>query len=226
MVAFSTRNGGISTGALASLNLGLGGDKPERVYENRRRLYRASGVAPERVAMVSQRHGATVHRAVVAAPGASRPAGDGLWSDESGLGMLLLIADCLPIALARSPGREPALAVLHAGWRGLLTGIAAAGVEILGGGALVAAIGPGIGPCCYEVGEEVAVPFRAAFGEDVVQNGRLDLWTAAEHALIAAGCARVDRSDLCTSCGTERFFSHRRDHGQTGRQGVIAHISG
>jgi copper oxidase (laccase) domain-containing protein len=76
------------------------------------------------------------------------------------------------------------------------------------------------------VGEEVAGPFREAFGEDVVHDGsRLDLWTSAERALRAAGVEQVDRADLCTSCHPDRFFSHRRDHGRTGRQGVIAYVA-
>jgi len=97
----------------------------------------------------------------------------------------------------------------------------AEGAKTLGGGKLTAAIGPGIGPCCYEVGEEVRGPFRAAFGDDVVTDGRLDLWSAAEQALRAAGCDEVERTDLCTYCHPELFFSHRRDRGRTGRQGVI-----
>jgi hypothetical protein len=139
--------------------------------------------------------------------------------------MLLLTADCLPIAIARSEGVRPAVEILHAGWRGLLAGIVAAGVRALGSRNLAAAIGPGIGPCCYEVGEEVATPFREAFGEDVARDGKLDLWTSAERALRAAGVDHVDRSDLCTSCHGDRFFSHRRDHGRTGRQGVIAYVA-
>jgi hypothetical protein len=87
-------------------------------------------------------------------------------------------------------------------------------------------IGPGIGPCCYEVGEEVAAPFRERFGDDVMRDGRLDLWTSAERALRAAGVAHVERVDRCTACEPETFFSHRRDRGRTGRQGVIAYVTG
>ena len=88
------------------------------------------------------------------------------------------------------------------------------------------AIGPGIGPCCYEVGEEVAGPFREQFGDDVVRESRLDLWTSAERALRTAGVERVYRFDRCTACEPETFFSHRRDAGRTGRQGVIAYVAG
>ena len=93
-----------------------------------------------------------------------------------------------------------------------------------GGGAVHAVIGPGIGPCCYEVGDEVAAPFRERFGDDVVRGRNLDLWTAAERAL--AGAVSVERTDLCTACHPELFFSHRRDRGVTGRQGGMAWLTG
>jgi copper oxidase (laccase) domain-containing protein len=82
-------------------------------------------------------------------------------------------------------------------------------------------IGPGIGPCCYEVREDVAAPYRAAFGADIVKDGRLDMWSAAERALREAGCETVERVDLCTSCHSDLFFSHRRDGARTGRQGLL-----
>ncbi|HET7572298.1 MAG TPA: polyphenol oxidase family protein [Gaiellaceae bacterium] len=228
-VAFSTREGGVSEGAFASLNLGIKtDDRPADVVENRKRLCAAVGADPDGATMGWQRHGAVVARAEprgIVTPGTVYDHCDGLWSDEPGRTMLLLTADCLPIAIARADGRAPAVAILHAGWRGLLAGIVAAGVRALGGGTLAAAIGPGIGPCCYEVGEEVATPFREAFGDDVVRGGRLDLWSSAERALRAAGVDRVDRFDLCTACDEGRFFSHRRDRGVTGRQGVIAYVA-
>ena len=227
-VVFTTREGGVSEGPYASLNLGiLTGDEPERVVENRRRLCAAEAVDPERATMAWQQHGAQVRRArpeSIVDPGLRHDPCDGLWSDEPGQAMLLLTADCLPIALARLDGERPAVAVLHAGWRGLLAGIVPAGVAALGG-RLVAAVGPTAGPCCYEVREDVADPMRAAFGGDVVRAGRLDLWTAAERALRSAGVERVERLDLCTSCERRRFFSHRRDRGVTGRQGVLARVA-
>jgi YfiH family protein len=245
-VAFSTRRGGVSDGPFASLNLGnRTDDDPARVVENRTRLCDAVGADADGATMGWQRHGATVARAQprgIVTPGTVYDHCDGLWSDEPGRAMLLLTADCLPLAIARADGRPPAVAILHAGWRGLLAGIVAAGVRALtleaspampatpggrgrGDGRLAAVVGPGIGPCCYEVGDEVASPFREAFGDDVVREGRLDLWTAAERALRAAGVERVDRLDLCTACDADRFFSHRRDRGRTGRQGVIAYVA-
>jgi polyphenol oxidase len=221
-VVFSTREGGVSEGPFASLNLGRAtADEPERVNENRRRLCAEVGADPDALAMNYQHHSADVLRA---RPGSRDARGDGIWTDERGLPVLALAADCLPIALARANGSGPALALLHAGWRGLLEGIVPAGVSALGGRAVAAAVGPSIGPCCYEVGEEVADRFRRAFGFGLYRDGRLDLWTAAERALRVAGCVRVDRIDLCTACSPARFFSHRRDDGLTGRQGVIGRI--
>jgi polyphenol oxidase len=229
-VAFSTRLGGVSEAEFASLNLGiLNEDDPARVVVNRTRLCEAVDADPDGATMAWQRHGGTVTRAQprgIITPGTVYDHCDGLWSDAPGRAMLLLTADCMPIAIARSDGLRPAVEILHAGWRGLLAGIVAAGVRAIGARKLVAAIGPSIGPCCYEVGEEVAAPFRQAFGEDVMHEGsKLDLWTAAERALRAAGVEHVDRFDLCTACDGDRFFSHRRDHGRTGRQGVIAYVN-
>jgi hypothetical protein len=228
-VAFSTRVGGVSEGDFASLNLGiLTEDDPARVVENRTRLCDAVGADPDGATMAWQRHGATVTRAQprgIVTPGTVYDHCDGLWSDEPGRAMLLLTADCMPIALARSDGDAPAVGILHAGWRGLLAGIVGAGVRALGPRGLVSVIGPSIGPCCYEVGEEVARPFREAFGADVARDGTLDLWTSAERALRAAGVDGVERCNICTSCHGERFFSHRRDAGKTGRQGVIAYVA-
>jgi len=224
VVAFTTRVGGVSEGPYASLNLGRkSGDEVERADENRRIACEAIGADVEKLALNYQVHSARVLRAAAASRGEHA---DGLWTDERDLPILAMSADCLPIAVAREDASAPAVAVLHSGWRGLLAGIVAEGAETLGGGSLAAAIGPGIGPCCYEVGEEVATPFRERFGDDVVSEGRLDLWTSAERALRAAGVQRIDRFDRCTACEPETFFSHRRDAGRTGRQGVLAYVAG
>lgn len=222
VVMFSTRRGGVSEGPYESLNLGvLTDDEPDRVAENRRRLAAEVEADPERLAMNRQVHGAVVNRA--AAGGRGEP-GDGLWTDEPGIPMLKLTADCLPIALARTNG-TPALALLHAGRLGLLEGVVAAGAAALRGGPLVAAIGPGIGPCCYEVGPDIRDDYRARFGDGVVRGRNLDLWSAAALALREAGVDTVERTDLCTACHPELYFSHRRDRGITGRQGVIGYVA-
>jgi len=209
------------------LNLGiLTDDEPGRVVENRRILADAVGADPETATMAWQIHGSRVFEADgrgIVTPGTDFEQGDGLWTERPGGALGLLTADCFPVVLARREG-APRLVVLHVGWRGLVEGILENGVAAVAGPAL-AAIGPGIGPCCYEVGEEVAAPFRRAFGLGLVREGKLDLWSAAERSLRAAGCVRVDRVDLCTACTPERFFSHRRDEGLTGRQGVIGLIA-
>ena len=229
-VVVSSRQGGVSTGPYESLNLGaLTQDDPQRVIENRSRLCDAAGADGERATMAYQRHSADVVKARPAGilrPGKTHEPCDGLWSDEPDQPMLLLTADCVPIAVARANGARPALAVLHVGWRGLLAGIVDSAAHALGGGRFAAAVGPSIGPCCYEVGEEVAEPFRARFGGDVVRDGKLDLWRSAELALREAGAEAVERTDLCTFCHPELFFSHRRDRGITGRQGILGYVTG
>jgi YfiH family protein len=220
-VAFSTRRGGVSEGPYASLNLGLlTDDAPDYVDENRRRLCDAVGADADRLAMNRQVHAKTVNRAE---PGERSREGDGLWTDAAGLPMLKLSADCLPVALARQDG-APALALLHAGRLGLLDGILEAGLATLGGNRLAAAIGPGIGPCCYEVGDDIADAYRARFGAQAVRGRNLDLWSVAEHLLRDNAVADVERVDICTACNDE-FFSHRRDGGVTGRQGVIGFVA-
>jgi polyphenol oxidase len=220
-VVFSTRLGGVSEGPFASLNLGkLTLDREEHVEENRRRLCAQIGADVASLALNRQQHSAVVNRATA---GSRDKPGDGLWTDEPGVALLKLTADCVPIALVRED--RPGLALLHAGWRGLLEGIADAGVAAVGGKPR-AAVGPAIGPCCYEVGPEVAEPFRLRFGADVVRGRMLDLWTAAERALGVAGVAKIERFDICTSCNPDLFFSHRREAGVTGRQGVIGVVVG
>lgn len=221
-VVFTTRRGGVSEGPYASLNLGLlTDDDPARVAENRRIACSRAGIDPERLAMNRQVHGAIVNRAQ---PGDRGRDGDGLWTDEPRVPLLVLAADCLPIVLTRLNGAAPGLAVLHVGRLGLLEGIIEAGVAALEGDSLAAVVGPAIGPCCYEVGEDVAGPYRARFGPGILGDGRLDLRKAAETVLREAGVDRIDHVDECTSCEEEQFFSHRRDGPRTGRQGLLACI--
>jgi polyphenol oxidase len=221
VVAFSTRLGGVSEAPFDTLNLGrLTEDHPDRVAENRRRLCAEAGTDPDRLRYGRQVHGPLVRRARSQAE-----PGDGLWSDAPGEPLLVFTADCIPVALARANGGRPAIAALHVGWRGLLAGVVERAAAALGGAGLAAAIGPGIGPCCYEVGEEVAGPYRERFGDRIVHHHRLDLWSAAEHALRAVGAEAILRVDICTACNPGLFFSHRRDGARTGRQGLIAYVA-
>jgi polyphenol oxidase len=227
-VSFSGRRGGVSSGAFRSLNLGsLTDDEPANVAENRRRLLDSAADGGEPATMAWQVHGRAIREVVeqpssgvFLRPGAEPfPKGDGLVTSLQGRPLVVLAADCLPIAVARADGGR--VAVLHVGWRGLVASIAEGGVEAVGGD-VVAAVGPGAGPCCYEVGDDVAQTLRARFGEDAVRGGRADLWLCARRALERAGARRVDIAGECTICDAERYFSHRRDSGRTGRQGLVA----
>ena len=235
-VAFSARTGGVSEsprevpaskvglapaggGEFASLNLGiLTEDDPESVVENRRRFAAALGLSPERVAMGRQVHGAELATHAgpqpgipFVNPGGEIPEVDGHVTSAPGLAALVFVADCLPVALAGPRG----VAMLHCGWRGLAAGIVARGAAAVG--ATGAAIGPGIGPCCYEVGGEVLDAF-AGLGEGIASGQMLDLVEVARRLLREAGVERIETADLCTSCEAKLFFSHRRDAGRTGRQ--------
>jgi YfiH family protein len=217
-VVFSTRQGGVSEGPYESLNLGRRtGDNVSHVDENRRRLCALIGADEERLTVGFQTHSAVVNRAEAGSRGVP---GDGLWTDEPDVPMLAIGADCVLMALARMNGGPPALAVIHAGWRGLADGIVAATAQQLGG-RLTAIVGPAIGPCCYEVGDDVASRFRSTYGRNIVRNGKLDLWTAAEKAARDAGAAEVERIDLCTRCRSDLFFSERRSGRPRGTQGVL-----
>jgi len=218
VVAFTTREGGVSTGAFSSLNLGNRYDDQTRVAENRRLACTELGLDADRLAVNRQHHTSLAHRALA---GERDRVGDALWSDEPGLPMLAVTADCVPIAIAATGGR-PALSVVHAGWRGLAGCVIEAAVHELESPETAAIVGPASGPCCYEVGAEVSELFDA----DLTSGGILDLWAAAERALVRAGVSRVDRVDLCTRCNPELFFSHRRSGPRRGAQGVIGAVAG
>jgi purine-nucleoside/S-methyl-5'-thioadenosine phosphorylase / adenosine deaminase len=223
-VAFSTRIGGVSEEPFAGLNLGiLTGDERAAVLENRHRLASGLGLDAQQVLIGRQVHGTELaqHSAAQAPspytePGAPIPEVDGHVIERPGPAALVFAADCLPVALAGPGG----VAILHCGWRGLAGGIIARGAVATG--AVDAAIGPGIGPCCYQVGAEVTAAFEA-LGEGVVPDGDgLDLAEVARQLLRAAGVERVETAEHCTSCEPGRFFSHRRDGGHTGRQAGLA----
>jgi hypothetical protein len=225
-VLFSTRQGGFSEGPYESLNLGLlTGDDRETVIRNRRRLAEQAGIDPENVAMGWQVHGTDIREWLEPDPGAAflDPQGghlkvDGHITRRTDVAPLVLTADCLPVALA---GRG-AVAMLHCGWRGLAGNLIDKALRRVD--AEAAAIGPGIGKCCYEVGEEVLAAFSHYDG--VTEGRMLDLRAVAEAQLRAGRVERIEHVDYCTSCHPELFFSHRRDDGTTGRQGGMAWLSG
>lgn len=224
--AFSTRLGGASEPPYDSLNVAIKtGDDRERVRENRRRLAAALGIDPGDVLMGRQVHGAELRRhqgpqspPVYAEALRSPDEVDAQATPEPGLAPIVVVADCLPVALWGKEG----VAMAHCGWRGLAAGLLARAAE--GVGARAAAIGPGIGACCYEVGEEVLARFRDLDG--VAYGRKLDLAAAARAHLERAGVAEVEASGLCTSCNRELFFSHRRDGERTGRQAGLVWMNG
>jgi YfiH family protein len=225
---FSTRRGGVSRGPYRSLNLGiLTDDDPASVRDNRRRLAERARLHPERVLMGWQVHGTDLRdwdgpdpQNAYAEPGGKQlPRVDGHLTVERDLALLVLVADCYPVAM--SDGHR--VAMLHCGWRPLAGGIvekAAARFER----PPAAAVGPGIGGCCYEVGPEVLEHFEDVPG---AADGRmLDLRKVIDDRLAAAGVTEVEHLDRCTSCHPDLYFSHRRDDGLTGRQAGIVVLDG
>jgi YfiH family protein len=223
--SFSTRLGGLSDGDFSSLNLGVLTDDAEAtVLANRRRLDAALSQDPAAVLIGRQVHGADIafHErrqspAPWLAPVDAPPEVDGHATSDPGLFPLVFVADCLPIALAGPGG----VAMVHGGWRGLAGGIAARGAAAVE--ARAAAIGPGIGPCCYEVGEEVLAAF-APLGDGLADGRMLDLPAVARRLLERAGVERVEDAGLCTRCNQDLFFSHRGSGGRTGRQAGIVRM--
>jgi YfiH family protein len=184
------------------------------IKEDRLPLARALGIDPGRIVSGRQVHGADLafHEASTAAT----PAVDGHVLRAAGPIGLVYTADCLPVAVGGPDG----VAMLHCGWRGLAAGIVGRGAEAVD--ATHAAIGPGIGPCCYEVGDDVLTAFDD-LGDEIATGRMLDLPAIARRLLEQAGVEKIDPADLCTRCEKELFFSHRRDGGP-GRQAGLAWI--
>jgi polyphenol oxidase len=221
-VVFTTRAGGVSAGPYESLNLGVEtGDDPDRVAENRRRVGVATGRGAASIALGRQVHGTEVERwtappsDALDAVDAPRAELDGHVTSLRGLGLLVQVADCLPVALAT----DDQVAMLHCGWRGVAGGIVARAAEEFDSPP-AAVVGPGIGGCCFEVGPEVLSEFADV--EGAARGRLLDLRMVVEARLRAAGIEHVEHVDLCTRCRADLFFSHRRDDGVTGRQcGIV-----
>ena len=226
--AFSTRWGGVSTGAYAAprgggLNLDDREDDLQAVAENRRRLAGALGFAAEQVARLNQVHGTDVREAC---PGVQE--GDALVTARRGLLLAIGTADCLPVLLADE--EAGVIGAAHAGWRGTLGRIAARTLEaMVERGAdparIRAAVGPGICGERYPVGEDVARQFReAGLGGSVLERSgqpHLDLAGANRAVLLAAG-VRPEHLWVSGRCSTEPdFYSYRRDAGRTGRMWAV-----
>jgi YfiH family protein len=248
---FTGRRGGVSQRWGGGLNWSLSvGDRPEDVRENRRRTLAILGLAPGSAFMGGLVHGNRV--VAVRADGCdptddSRnraddvrviPGADGLITDRQGIALVITAADCVPVYLY-DPVRR-VIGVVHAGWRGTVAGVAAEAVRAMrehygcDPADIHAAIGPSIGPCCYEVDEAVAGPVRQHFGDGAegllrpsARAGRhmLDLWAANRLELTSAGVGQVHVAGACTACQRDRFFSHRAEAGGAGRGAAIILLS-
>ena len=220
--------------AFTSRQLQLRGDRPERWTA----AVATVGCGVDCLRRVRQVHGAAVHVVGDAGPAPEpRPAADALVTATPGLVLSVVTADCVPILLA-DPATG-AVAAVHAGWRGTAAGIAGAAVAALGrefgvaSASLVAAIGPSIGACCYDVGEELLEAFAAAghdsaaradwFARDDAGRLRLDLWSANRDLLLHAGLRpdRIHVAGLCTKTHLDWFESYRADGTQAGRLAAI-----
>lgn len=247
---FTTRQGGVSGGMFAELNLSFSrGDEREAVEENFRRLAVALGVDEQKFVLTDQTH--TVHVRKVTAADAGKGLTkerdycdvDGLITNEPGLVLSTFFADCVPLYFVDPVHR--AIGMSHSGWRGTAAQMGKVTIQAMGREYgtrpedLVCAIGPSICRDCYEVGEEVAEEFRRAFADcseelltalpksggelDGEQKYQLDLWRANESVLLRAGVPKeqIAVTDVCTCCNPKVLFSHRASHGKRGNMGAF-----
>ena len=233
---FTTRQGGVSVAQFSGLNLGKRwGDDPRNVLENQRRLRAAAGC--DEIHFATQVHGREVARVAAGAAieATARTNADALATEAPRTCVGVYVADCVPIVIADVA--TGACAAVHAGWRGTVAGVLAATLADLATtwGTRPAdvrmAIGPSIGPCCFEVGPEVVAAVETAFpdaraaGAIVAREPRahVDLWRLNQRAALAFGVpeTQIEVAGLCTSCDRDRFFSFRRDRGQTGQMAAF-----
>jgi len=232
--AVFTRRGGVSLPPFHSLNVGASvGDNPAAVDANRAIVLGALGLSPDQVVTGFQVHSVNMARVGSKHCGQVLPATDGLLTREP-VALFSRFADCVPILLY-DPIRRAA-AILHAGWRGTAEQIATLGVARMRAefGSrpedIITGIGPSIGPCCYEVGEDFVRAICSAWpgAEPFIraENGRqsADLWAMNRQQLQDAGVRQIEESHICTACHRDEFFSHRGDGGRTGRFGVILRL--
>jgi YfiH family protein len=229
-----TRLGGYSQPPFAALNTGhTVGDDPEAVRANHRLIYEALGVGADDVVSPYQVHGTTVRAVEERDKGQILYGTDALVTATPGVYLMLRFADCVPV-MFYDPVRHAA-GLAHAGWRGTVAGVARVAVQAMvdAFGCRLAdircGIGPAIGPCCYEVGDNVTAAVRQMFPDAADRfllaqgNGRfhLDLWAANRRQLAKAGVRCVDTAGICTACHTDEWYSYRAEEGKTGRIGAL-----
>ncbi|MCR4441139.1 MAG: peptidoglycan editing factor PgeF [Peptococcaceae bacterium] len=240
--AFTGRKGGVSRGLFESLNLSiLTQDLLENVLENRRRLCGILGISPDSLTGARQVHGDSVYLVRendkgrgARQPGSVIPAADALMTAVPGITLVAFFADCVPVFFL-DPVKK-AVALTHAGWKGTVAGIAAktAAAMTRAFGTkpedLLAAVGPSIGPCHYQVDGPVIERVRLAFPDDYGEllpgmtadgHARFNLWEANVRQIRSLGvpAQNITVAGICTYCEQENFFSHRR--GMAGRQAAL-----
>ncbi len=231
---FSTRQGGVSKGELSTLNFAYNREDAANVDENFRRFCAANRLPFESMVLTHQTHKDTVATVDASFKNKGRERSlretDGLVTATPGVGLVCFVADCVPILLADPKAKV--VAAVHSGWRGTVQGIAARAVEKMEAlGAkpqnIIAAIGPSIGPCCFEVGPEVQEAFDCAFPGMLPLcpsrregHSMIDLWQACRLVLEGAGLAknRIFCCEICTYCNNKQFYSHRYTNGRRGNQ--------
>lgn len=234
--AVFTRLGGHSAEPFASLNVGRTvGDDEANVAENHNRIYAHLHLRPDQIVTARQVHGNHVAAVSMADAGTIVPNTDGLVTNTPGTALMLRFADCQPILLYDPEHR--AIALVHAGWRGIAQGIAKRAVEALHRSFgsrprnIIAGLGPAIGPCCYMVGDDVAAAmgyalpdWQAVMRLEGDGQWRFDLPAANAQQLLAAGVRQVEAAALCTACHVDEFYSHRAEQGKTGRFGGLIYL--
>lgn len=235
---FTTRYGGVSSGYLDSLNIGIHrGDNWDNVLKNYQILGDALGFDPKKIVLSHQTHSDIIHRVTAADAGAGLYGPelaecDALITNVPGMALAVFTADCTPISLYDCV--TGAVGAVHAGWRGTVAAIAAKTVEAMTDAFgtrpenIRAAIGPNIGQCCFETHEDVPGALWDAFGSEVSgfirQSGDkfyVNLKAVNEMILRRAGVYQIDVSSHCTACENQRFWSHRITGGLRGSQGAI-----
>lgn len=228
-----TRLGGVSEGRYSSLNLSPStGDAIEPVRENRRRMFATLGLRPDETLTSWLVHGNRVRTVSRDDLGQNEVHADAMVTNTPGLALTFRFADCVPI-LFHDPVRH-AIGIAHAGWNGAVVNVIAATVRAMctafgtNPHDLHACVGPSIGPDKFEVGEDVAARIQAAVPESIVlhphgpeRKPHVDLWRAAQAQLHAAGVEQVEVAGICTASDTHEWFSHRAEHGKTGRFGAV-----
>jgi YfiH family protein len=231
--AILCRSGGVSLAPFASLNLGSSvGDDPDSVRENHRRVFALLGREQQSSPELLQVHSNRILVARRRGAGEPMPEADGWVTDSPEYTLRMRFADCVPVLLYDSVRKVAGIA--HAGWKGTAARVAARAVESMGAQFgcrpedILAGIGPSIGPDHYVVGEETIQAVRAAYGRAAEsclsgEGGatKLDLWAANEMVLREAGVRNIEVAGICTACHTEDWYSHRAEHGKTGRFGAM-----